>query len=99
MLSEPAFLLDDAGQKAQTRVNKLEDLAHRGDELARMDLAILYDPAREIVSIGYNVSLHRLRPEFYCYDLLHFRGAVGKLCGHCVGTGGAEPLVQIEAAH
>jgi cellobiose phosphorylase len=57
-----------AGQKAQARMQELENLAQRCDELARMDFTILYDPARELFSIGYNVSLHRL--DTSCYDLL-----------------------------
>jgi cellobiose phosphorylase len=61
-------LLETAAQAAQARVNELEDLAQRCDQLARMDFTILYDPARELFSIGYNVGLHRL--DTSCYDLL-----------------------------
>ena len=68
LLSDLRSLLDAAGQAALIRLNELEDLAHRCDELARMDFTILYDPARELFSIGYNVSQHRLDPS--CYDLL-----------------------------
>jgi len=68
LLSDLRSLLDVAGQKALARVNELEDLAQRCDELARMDFTILYDTARELFSIGYNVSQHRL--DTSCYDLL-----------------------------
>jgi len=68
LLSDLHFLLDAAGQKALATLNELEDLAHRCDDLARMDFTILYDPARELFSIGYNVS--QLRLDTSCYDLL-----------------------------
>ena len=68
LLLDLRSLLDAAGQKALATLNELEDLAHRCDELARMDFTILYDPARELFSIGYNVSQHRL--DTSCYDLL-----------------------------
>jgi cellobiose phosphorylase len=68
LLSDLRSLVDAAGQSAQTCVAELEDLAHRSDELARMDFTILYDPARELFSIGYNVTLHRLDASYY--DLL-----------------------------
>ncbi len=53
---------------SQTRADELENLAHRCDELARMDFTLLYDSSRELFSIGYNVSQHRL--DSSCYDLL-----------------------------
>ena len=68
LLSDFRPLLEAAGQAAQARVNELEDLAQRCDELARMDFTILYDPARELFSIGYNAGQHRL--DTSCYDLL-----------------------------
>ena len=68
LLSGLRPLLEAAGKSAQARVNELEDLAQRCDELARMDFTILYDPARELFSIGYNVGQHRL--DTSCYDLL-----------------------------
>ncbi len=51
-----------------TRAEELEHLAQRCDDLARMDFTLLYDSVRELFSIGYNVSLHRL--DASCYDLL-----------------------------
>jgi cyclic beta-1,2-glucan synthetase len=67
-LSDLRSSLDAAGQKALATLNELEDLAHRCDDLARMDFTVLYDPARELFSIGYSVSQHRL--DTSCYDLL-----------------------------
>ena len=57
-----------AGQEAQVRLSELEDLAHRYEELARMDFALLYDSARELFAIGYHVTQHRLDASYY--DLL-----------------------------
>ena len=68
LLSDLRSLLDLAGQKALVNLNKLENLAQECDDLARMDFTILYDPVRELFSIGYNVSQHRL--DGSCYDLL-----------------------------
>jgi cyclic beta-1,2-glucan synthetase len=53
---------------AETRAFELESLAQRCDDLARMDFTLLYDSSRELFSIGYNVSQHRL--DSSCYDLL-----------------------------
>ncbi len=60
--------LDAGAHAAQQRVNDLEDLARRCDEMARMDFKLLYNANRELFSIGYNVSQHRL--DGSCYDLL-----------------------------
>jgi cellobiose phosphorylase len=55
-------------QNAQARISELEELAQRCDALARMDFKLLFDPARELFSIGYNINQHRL--DTSCYDLL-----------------------------
>ncbi len=60
--------LDAGGHAALQRVNELEELARRCDEMARMDFKLLYNTNRELFSIGYNVSQHRL--DGSCYDLL-----------------------------
>ena len=67
-LGELRPLLAAAGTAAQARVDELESLAQRCDALARMDFTVLYEPARELFSIGYNVGQHRL--DTSCYDLL-----------------------------
>ncbi len=68
LLSDLRSLLDQAGQRTLVNLNKLENLARNCDGMARMDFKILYDPLRELFSIGYNVSQHRL--DISCYDLL-----------------------------
>ena len=83
LLADLRPLLAAAGQNAQARVNELEDLAQRSDELARMDFTILYDPARELFSIGYNVNLHRL--DLSCYDLLASEARLGSYVAIALG--------------
>ena len=83
LLLDLRSLLDAAGQKALATLNKLEDLAHRCDELARMDFTILYDQARELFSIGYNVSQHRL--DTSCYDLLASEARLGSYVAIALG--------------
>jgi cyclic beta-1,2-glucan synthetase len=68
LLSALRPALEAASQNAQARMIELENLAQRCDALARMDFTLLYDPVRELFSIGYNVSQHRL--DSSCYDLL-----------------------------
>ncbi|MGA2247344.1 MAG: glucoamylase family protein [Verrucomicrobiota bacterium] len=88
-LSDLRALLDTAGQNALSRLNELENLAQRCDDLARMDFTILYDPARELFSIGYNVSQHRL--DTSCYDLLASEARLGSYVAIALG--------QIEQNH
>ncbi len=68
LLPDLRSLLKAAGQKALANLNELEHLAQCCDDLGRMDFTVLYDPVRELFSIGYNVSQHRL--DTSCYDLL-----------------------------
>ena len=65
------FLLSQHGaanNETARRMETLKELAGRCDEFARMDFTLLYDPARKLFSIGYNVSNHRLDGSYY--DLL-----------------------------
>ncbi len=57
-----------AGDRAAERIRQIDQLAQRCTELAVMDFAFLYDPARDLLSIGYNVSDRRRDPSYY--DLL-----------------------------
>ena len=56
------------GDRAVERIRQIDQLAQRCTELAVMDFAFLYDPARDLLSIGYNVSDRRHDPSYY--DLL-----------------------------
>ena len=51
-----------------TRVDTLAALAERAGAMARMDFSFLYDPARKLMTIGFNVD-ERRRDSGY-YDLL-----------------------------
>jgi cellobiose phosphorylase len=56
-------------QRATDRLKTLDDLALRCDELlSGMDFSFLYDPGRNLLAIGYNVSDRRRDPAYY--DLL-----------------------------
>jgi len=88
-LSDLRALLGAAGLNAVAQLNELESLAQHCDDLARMDFTILYDPARELFSIGYNVSLHRL--DTSCYDLLASEARLGSYVAIALG--------QIEQNH
>ena len=59
---------DPASEHARARLAQIERLALQCDELARMEYAFLYDRARHLLAIGYNVAESRLDPSFY--DLL-----------------------------
>lgn len=54
--------------QAAGRIRQIEQLAQRCTELAAMDFSFLYDPARDLLSIGYNVTDRRRDPSYY--DLL-----------------------------
>lgn len=56
------------GGRAAARIREIEELARRCAELAAMDFTFLYDSTSDLLSIGYNVTDHRLDPAYY--DLL-----------------------------
>jgi cellobiose phosphorylase len=66
-----------AGSRARQRMLALETLARQSSELAAMDFTFLFDPARNLFSIGYNVTERRLDPSFY--DLL---ASEARLCSY-----------------
>ncbi|MCH5276813.1 MAG: cyclic beta 1-2 glucan synthetase [Desulfovibrionaceae bacterium] len=53
---------------AAGRLAQAERLARQAAELADMDFRLLYDPGRDLLSIGYNVN--ERRRDTSCYDLL-----------------------------
>jgi cellobiose phosphorylase len=57
-----------ASELAASRIVQLRQLAVRCRELADIDYGFLYDKSRRLLSIGYNVTDHRLDTGFY--DLL-----------------------------
>ena len=70
--------LHEASEHARQRLSSLEALALQCDELAAgMDFTFLFDTARDLFSIGCNVSEHRCDTSFY--DLL---GSEARLCSY-----------------
>ena len=58
----------EASHRAIERIAEIERLALQCDELARMEYDFLYDRARHLLAIGYNVGERRRDPSYY--DLL-----------------------------
>ncbi len=56
------------GEFGAERMGRIDRLARRCAELAVMDFTFLYDSARDLLAIGYNVSERRRDPAYY--DLL-----------------------------
>jgi len=69
--------LREAGDHARQRILMLETLAIQSNELADMDFTFLFDPARNLFSIGFNVTECRRDSSFY--DLL---ASEARLCSY-----------------
>ena len=67
-LAEIRPLITEASQRARTRMAAIERLALESGELARMEVGFLFDKARRLLAIGYNVGERRLDASYY--DLL-----------------------------
>ncbi len=67
-LNELARLISVAGQEAGNRIADIEILCRQTNEFAQMEYDFLFDVSRRLLSIGYNVSEHRLDSGYY--DLL-----------------------------
>ncbi|MDP2342739.1 MAG: glucoamylase family protein [Deltaproteobacteria bacterium] len=69
-LKDPALrvALDVAAGRARSRLVALHELAVRCRAFSEVDVGFLYDPARRLLSIGFNVGDARLDHSFY--DLL-----------------------------
>ena len=63
------------GEAAQALIVELERLAHVAGQMAQMDQVFLYDRARHLMSIGYNVDEHQLDAGYY--DLLASEARLG----------------------
>ena len=61
-------LVKEASQRARARIAAIEGLALQSNEFARLEYDFLFDKARHLLAIGYNVS-ERRRDTGY-YDLL-----------------------------
>ena len=78
--------LREASSRASQRMLALENLARQSAELAEMDFSFLFDPARELFSIGFNVT--ERRPDASFYDLL---ASEARLCSYVVIAQGQVP--------
>ena len=58
----------EASRRAKERIAAIERLALRSSRLSHMEYDFLYDKARHLLAIGYNVSAHRRDSSYY--DLL-----------------------------
>jgi len=58
----------ETGDRASDRIAAIESMALRCGELSAVEFEFLYNKSAHLLSIGYNVSEHRLDPG--CYDLL-----------------------------
>jgi len=67
-LDEMARLAGTASAHAAGRIEAIERIASQCAELARMEFGFLYDGARHLFAVGYNVDERRRDPS--CYDLL-----------------------------
>ncbi len=61
-------LIKTASRRAGTRIEAIERLARQSSELASMEYDFLFDKARHLMAIGYNVGERRLDSGYY--DLL-----------------------------
>ncbi|HEV7925200.1 MAG TPA: glucoamylase family protein, partial [Verrucomicrobiae bacterium] len=76
-LTEFSRCLREANDRARQRLLALETLATQGDELAAMDFTFLFDPTRDLFSVGFNVTERRRDASFY--DLL---ASEARLCSY-----------------
>lgn len=76
----------EASKRAQQRIRTIETLARRADEMADMDFRLVFDPARELFSIGYNVGENRCDASYY--DLL---ASEARLCSYVAIAQGQIP--------
>ena len=65
---EPGRRSSGTRTAAERRLSIIDDLINRCHALSAMDFEFLYDPARDLLSIGYDVGERRRDPA--CYDLL-----------------------------
>ena len=105
-LGELQRLITEASHRAKGRIAAIECLALQAGELARMEYDFLFDKARHLLAIGYNVDERRLDSSYY--DLLASEArlcsfvaiAQGKLpqeswfaLGRLLTTTGGEPVL------
>ncbi|MBN2437940.1 MAG: cyclic beta 1-2 glucan synthetase [Deltaproteobacteria bacterium] len=103
---ELAGLVKEAMHRAEERIEAIERLARQCGKFAQIEYGFLFNKARHLLSIGYNVTEHRQDPSFY--DLLASEArfstfvaiAQGQLpqeswfaLGRLLTTAGGEPIL------
>ncbi len=78
-----------ASRQAQQYMLRLESLAQQSEQMAEMDFTFLLDPAKNLFSIGFNISEHRR--DNSCYDLL---ASEARLCSYVAIALGQVPQDQ-----
>ncbi len=84
--------MSEASRRAQERIAAIAGLARQLNELADMESGFLYDKARHLLSIGYNVEEDRRDSGFY--DLLASEARLCMFRGHSSGTDAPGVLVR-----
>jgi cellobiose phosphorylase len=67
-LNDLRLAINEGARHALDRIRALETLSERCRELSDMDFSCLFDKSRDLFSIGYNASDHRMDKGYY--DLL-----------------------------
>jgi cellobiose phosphorylase len=75
-----------AGNVARQRIAEIDALARQSGDLAQMDYDFLFDKARHLLTIGYNVAERRVDTSYY--DLL---ASEARLCNFVAIAQGALP--------
>src|ERR1039458_8496571 len=78
-LAQWSHSLREASSRASERILALETLARQTAEMAEMDFSLVFDPTRELFSIGFNITERRADAGFY--DLL---ASEARLCSYVV---------------
>ena len=81
--SEFRRLITQASFRARERIAAIEQLAQQAGELARMEYDFLFDKARQLLTIGYNVGERRRDPGYY--DLLASEARLSTFVGIAQG--------------
>ena len=73
----------EAADRARERLEALEALAVKCEELAAMDFAFLFNPARDLFCTGFNATEHRMETGYY--DLLASEARLGSYVAIALG--------------